>query len=84
MNWRLKRNSHLVLTYIVLLLPAASLLAAGCYGQAVAPVITVDHGPNSAEPLSKPYVILVSLDGFRYDYAKRYHAEHLLAPGAQG
>ena len=34
--------------------------------------------------MAKPYVILVSLDGFRYDYAKRYHAEHLLALGAEG
>jgi alkaline phosphatase D len=27
---------------------------------------------------------MVSLDGFRYDYAKRYHADHLLALAAQG
>jgi predicted AlkP superfamily pyrophosphatase or phosphodiesterase len=52
--------------------------------QAIAPVITVDHGPNAPLQLSKPYVILVSLDGFRYDYAKRYHAEHLLALAAEG
>lgn len=26
----------------------------------------------------KPYVILISADGFRYDLAKRYHAQHLL------
>jgi predicted AlkP superfamily pyrophosphatase or phosphodiesterase len=51
---------------------------------AQAPVITVDHGPNAPQQLSKPYVILVSLDGFRYDYAKKYHAEHLLALAAQG
>jgi predicted AlkP superfamily pyrophosphatase or phosphodiesterase len=67
---------------------AACGLVVGCYGQAVAPVptpvIAVDHGPNASQQLSKPYVILVSLDGFRYDYAKRYHAEHLLALGAEG
>src|SRR4029077_16459298 len=34
--------------------------------------------------LSKPYVILVSLDGFRYDYAKRYNAENLLALASEG
>jgi alkaline phosphatase D len=28
--------------------------------------------------------VLVSLDGFRYDYAKRYHADHLLAIGNSG
>jgi alkaline phosphatase D len=60
------------------------LLAAACQAQAIAPVITVDHGPNAPQQLSKPYVILVSLDGFRYDYAKRYHAEHLLALAADG
>jgi predicted AlkP superfamily pyrophosphatase or phosphodiesterase len=62
----------------------ASLLAGGCRGQGIAPVITVDHGPNAPGQVSKPYVILVSLDGFRYDYAKKYHAEHLLALGAEG
>ena len=55
-----------------------------CQAQAIAPVITVDHGPNAPQQIAKPYVILVSLDGFRYDYAKRYHAEHLLALAAQG
>jgi len=54
------------------------------HGQGIAPVIAVDHGPNAPQQLSKPYVILVSLDGFRYDYARKYHAEHLLALAAQG
>jgi predicted AlkP superfamily pyrophosphatase or phosphodiesterase len=48
------------------------------------PVITVDHGPNTPEQLSKHYVILVSLDGFRYDYANLYRASHLLALAGQG
>ncbi len=34
---------------------------------------------NSTEQLNKPYVILISLDGFRYDYAKRYGASNLLS-----
>jgi len=62
----------------------ACLFTVACYGQAISPVITVDHGPNAPQQLSKPYVILVSLDGFRYDYPKRYHADHLLALAAQG
>jgi predicted AlkP superfamily pyrophosphatase or phosphodiesterase len=33
---------------------------------------------NSAEQQKKPYVILVSADGFRYDYAKKYNAVNLL------
>ncbi len=52
--------------------------------QSPAPVITVDHGPNAAAQQAKPYVVMVSLDGFRYDYAKKYRAKHLLELGAQG
>jgi predicted AlkP superfamily pyrophosphatase or phosphodiesterase len=63
---------------------AVVFLAAASFGQAIAPVISVDHGPNAPEQVSKPYVILVSLDGFRYDYAKKYHAAHLLALAKQG
>jgi alkaline phosphatase D len=51
---------------------------------AAAQVITVDHGPNAPTQQSKPYVVLVSLDGFRYDYARKYGAKHLLALGAEG
>lgn len=63
---------------------AACWFVAAAYAQAISPVVTVDHGPNAQLQLSKPYVILVSLDGFRYDYAKRYHADHLLALAAEG
>lgn len=34
---------------------------------------------NSKEQLNKPYVILVSIDGFRYDYAQKYGAKNLLS-----
>ena len=50
----------------------------------LAQVITVDHGANAPAQQAKPYVVLVSLDGFRYDYAGKYGAKHLLALGAQG
>jgi predicted AlkP superfamily pyrophosphatase or phosphodiesterase len=46
--------------------------------------IVVAHGPNTAEQQAKPYVVLVSLDGFRYDYAQKYHARNLLKLGARG
>ncbi len=48
------------------------------------PVIAVEHGPNAAAQQNKHYVVLVSLDGFRYDYAKKYGATHLLAIAAHG
>jgi len=48
------------------------------------PVIHVDNGPNSAAAEAQHYVVLVSLDGFRWDYAKRDGATHLLALGKHG
>ena len=53
-------------------------------GAAVDPVITVDHGPNALLQEQKHYVVLVSLDGFRWDYVKRYGARNLLAMAADG
>lgn len=38
----------------------------------------IQNRANSKEQQKKPYVILISADGFRYDYAKRYDATHLL------
>jgi len=48
------------------------------------PVIHVDNGPNSAAAQKAHYVVLVSLDGFRWDYAEKYGAAHLLALGERG
>lgn len=39
---------------------------------------------NSLEQQKKPYVILISADGFRWDYAKKYQANHLLDMGKNG
>ncbi|NCD69919.1 alkaline phosphatase family protein [Mucilaginibacter agri] len=39
---------------------------------------------NSAVQEKKPYVIMISIDGFRYDYAERHNAEHLKALGEAG
>lgn len=63
---------------------AAGYFAFVCSAQTISPIITIDHGPNASQQLSKPYVVLVSLDGFRFDYAKRYHADHLLSLATQG
>ena len=49
-----------------------------------AQVIHVDHGANAPAQQARPYVVMVSLDGFRYDYAQKYGAKHLLALGASG
>lgn len=47
-------------------------------------VLHADHGANSAKAEKAHYVVLVSLDGFRWDYAKRDHAAHLMALGREG
>jgi predicted AlkP superfamily pyrophosphatase or phosphodiesterase len=39
---------------------------------------------NSPAQQKKPYVILISADGFRFDYPEKYKAEHLLALSANG
>lgn len=50
----------------------------------VSQVIAVNNGPNNAAQINKHYVVLVSLDGFRFDYPRKYGATHLLAIGARG
>ena len=40
--------------------------------------VVVPHRENSAETLHKPYVILISADGFRSDYLEKYQAKNLL------
>ncbi|GAA4214005.1 ectonucleotide pyrophosphatase/phosphodiesterase [Pedobacter jeongneungensis] len=39
---------------------------------------------NDAAQIKKPYVILISADGFRHDYAGRYKANHLLELSQNG
>jgi len=77
-------NNRLVPVLVVALTLSLGWLAAGTRGQDVTPVLTSEHGPNSAEQQRKHYVILISLDGFRYDYVDKYHAENIRALGAAG
>jgi predicted AlkP superfamily pyrophosphatase or phosphodiesterase len=44
----------------------------------------VPNPPNTVAQQAKHYVVLVSLDGFRYDYPRRYGAPHLLQLGFKG
>jgi predicted AlkP superfamily pyrophosphatase or phosphodiesterase len=83
---RLLRRTTLLAALISWLAPYSSVNAQNpqAQDQDITPVITVDHGPNAAAQLTKHYVVLVSLDGFRYDYPKMYGAKHLLAIGAHG
>ncbi len=63
---------------------ALQLPARQTVAQAAFSITHVNHGPNSAQAQERHYVVLVSLDGFRWDYAQRDGAEHLLALGKQG
>jgi len=68
----------------------AFLLAVFTYGLVglgsaqTSPVVAVNHGPNTAAQQKKHYVILVSMDGLRYDYAERYNATNLQAMASGG
>jgi len=53
-------------------------------GNPVLPLVHVESEPNSAAAQKAHYVVLVSLDGFRWDYAKHDGAVNLLALGKKG
>ena len=53
-------------------------------GNPALPLIHVENGENSAAAQKAHYVVLVSLDGFRWDYAKRDNAVNLVALGKRG
>ncbi|SUX47853.1 alkaline phosphatase family protein [Chryseobacterium indoltheticum] len=46
--------------------------------------IVIPNRFNNAEAMQKPYVIMISADGFRYDYAKKYNAKNLLKYSREG
>lgn len=46
--------------------------------------LTVEGRKNSATQQTKPYVIMISIDGFRYDYAEKYKADQLLQLSGAG
>lgn len=46
--------------------------------------VIIPNRINSLEAQAKPYVIMLSADGFRYDYASKYNAQNLLRYGREG
>jgi alkaline phosphatase D len=83
---RFRLWSCTLLAGVALGLGAISQLLAGqlAGGNPALPLVHVDNGFNSAAAQKAHYVVLVSLDGFRWDYARRDGATHLLALGRQG
>lgn len=74
---RIRRRAWAVVLVLIL---AATI----CAAQSIHPVIEVPNPPNTAAQQAKHYVVLVSLDGFRYDYATKYGAKNLLQMAARG
>ncbi len=84
---RLHVWGRLALASVLLALGLAAAQPLSGQGTAFSPALPLTHvenGPNSARAQGQHYVVLVSLDGFRWDYAKREKASHLLALGKQG
>jgi len=77
------RGLRLILALLLALAAGAGLASAQDFNPAL-PLIHTDNGPNSEASQKAHYVVLVSLDGFRWDYAKRDGATHLLALGKAG
>lgn len=56
----------------------------GVFAQTDTAQVITPNRLNAAETRSKPYVILISADGFRSDYAEKYHAKNLLTWAEKG
>ncbi|MBS1803351.1 MAG: alkaline phosphatase family protein [Acidobacteria bacterium] len=85
MRFRVRKMPALVLVALVAALPGISQEPqpiAG--GNPALPLVHVENGQNSTSAQNSHYVVLVSLDGLRWDYAKRDRAENLLALGKKG
>jgi len=67
----------------IIILLCSLLLSTLLWGQKNDVIITHNR-PNSPQTLEKPYVVLVSIDGFRYDYIQKYGAKNMAAIAKQG
>lgn len=54
------------------------------HGNADTAQVVIPNRYNRIEAQTKPYVIMISADGFRYDYAKKYNARNLLNFSGEG
>ncbi len=84
MQFRSRGREFLLVLALILGLSLAVPPSGGQDLNPALPLIHTDNGPNSEAAQKAHYVVLVSLDGFRWDYAKRDGATHLLALGKAG
>lgn len=71
----MKKNHY---TFPFLLIIILFIATSSVFAQTDTSEHIVSGRQNAVNQLKKPYVILISADGFRYDYASRYHADNLL------
>ena len=67
-----EQMNQIKFSHLPIILCLMSALTMSCTRSAphVSPTTTIE---NSQESLTKPYVILISLDGFRWDYIQRFN-----------
>lgn len=77
---------HIITKFIIknLFIIPVALLATLAQAQTDTVQQIIPERTNSPEQQKKPYVILISADGFRYDYAKKHRAKHLLSLSRKG
>jgi predicted AlkP superfamily pyrophosphatase or phosphodiesterase len=78
-GWRVEAGTRALFGLLILVMTAAIAAA-----QSASSVIEVPNSPNASAQQAKHYVVLVSLDGFRYDYAAKYGAKNLQAMATRG
>jgi len=78
--FKIKLMKKLFLLYILLF----SVAAFSQKKEADTVQVVIPNRMNSTETMAKPYVIMISADGFRYDYAKKYNAENILKLSKNG
>jgi predicted AlkP superfamily pyrophosphatase or phosphodiesterase len=74
------KSTRFVLSVFALL----SVFSSAVFGQADSLQHITEGRFNSTAQQKKPYVILISADGFRFDYPEKYQAENLLQLSAGG
>jgi alkaline phosphatase D len=79
---RIRVLRRLALGFVALAISLAAWAQAGL--NPALPLVHVENGANSAAAQKAHYLVLVSLDGFRWDYARRDGARNLLALGKAG
>lgn len=71
-------NKHLITAILALCIAGKGVAQADSLQQ------TTPGRTNSKDQIKKPYLIVISADGFRYDYAQKYHATNLLRLAKEG